>query len=245
MCSLVSRSRLTNCGPAAENSNRLELSNTRTRLDRYGITGEAPLRHALFPLCILLTSVLVGCGGSSNSAMNYQGTSVSVFPAAPSLMVGNALQLHAVAFSSGTNQDITQKGAWTSSDVEVVKVNSQGVLLGTGQGFATVTFASSSESIDVGVTVVPRASSLNVSPASATIKSGSSFQFAAAGVIGGKEQDLTSLAVWTVDNSLLGSALIEGGLLTIDPGAVTTQTVIQVTASYGGLKASGVAFVNP
>ena len=168
-----------------------------------------------------------------------------MYPAAPSLMVGNALQLHAVAFSNGSNQDITQKGSWTSSDVTVVKVNSQGVLLGAGQGFATVTFASAGESIDVGVTVVPRASSLTILPTSASIKSGSSFQFAAAGVIDGKEQDLTGLAVWTVDNSLLGSALVNGGLLTIDPGAVTTQTVIQVTASYGGLKASAAVFVNP
>jgi hypothetical protein len=161
-------------------------------------------------------------------------------------MVGDALQLHAVAFSIGTKQDITQKGSWTSSDVEIVKVNAQGVLLGTGQGFATVTFISSSgQSIDVGVTVTPRASSLTISPTSAPIHSGSSFQFAAAGVIDGKEQDLTSLAVWSLDNSLMGSALIDGGLLTIEPGAVTTQTVIQVTASYGGLKASAVVFVNP
>ena len=191
------------------------------------------MQRAFFPLCLLLASVLVGCGSSANSAMNNQGTSVSVYPAAPSLMVGDALQLHAVAFSIGTKQDITQKGSWTSSDADVVKVNSQGVLLGTSQGFATVTFVSSSgQSIDVGATVLPRASSFTMSPTSATIKSGSSFQFAAAGVVDGKEQDLTSLTVWTLDNSLLGSALIDGGLLTIDPGAVTTQTVIQVTGSY-------------
>ena len=204
------------------------------------------MRRAFFPLCLLLTCVLAGCGGSGNSAMNNQLNSVSVYPATPSLSVGNAMQLHAVAYSNGTSHDITQKGAWSSSDAGVATVNSGGVLLGTGQGFATVTFVSPAGlPIDVGVTVTPRLTSLTMKPVSATINSGSSFQFAAAGVIDGKEQDLTSLAVWTLDNSLQGSALIEGGLLTTEIGGVTTQTVIQVTASYGGLKATATVFVNP
>jgi Bacterial Ig-like domain (group 2) len=202
------------------------------------------LPRTLSPLFLLLMSVLVGCGGSANPAMN-QGTSLSVIPATASLRVGDVLQLHAVAYSIETNQGITPKGSWSSSDAEIASVNSDGLLLGTSEGNATVTFVSSGQSIDVAVAVTPRASSLTISPISASIKSGSSFQFAAAGVVDGKEQDLTSVAVWTLDNSLLGSASIDGGLLLTDTGAVTTQTLIHVTVSYGGLKASAPVFVNP
>jgi len=205
------------------------------------------LRCAFFALCLLLTSVLIGCGGSTN-AINSQGTSLSVNPATASLTVGDALQLQAVAYSFASNQSITPQGSWSSSDAGIVKVNSNGLLLGITPGYATVTFVCSScqyQSVDVPVTVNPKASSLNISPISANINSGSSFQFTAAGVIDGNQQDVTNLAVWSLDNSLGGSASIVGGLLTIDTGAVMMQTIIQVTVSYGGLKASAPVFVNP
>jgi len=203
------------------------------------------LRRAFFPLYLLLTFVLTDCGGSSNSAIN-QTTSLSVQPTAATLRVGDVLQLQAVAFSTETNQSTTPMGSWSSSDTKIAKVNSNGLLLGTGDGFATITFISSSgESMGVAVTVNPRVTSLTISPINATVKSGSSFQFAASGIVDGKEQDVTSLATWNLDNFLGGTASIGGGLLVTGSGSVTTQTIIQVTVSYGGLKASAPVFVNP
>lgn len=203
------------------------------------------MRRALFPLCLLLTFVLAGCGGSSNSTIN-QGTSLSVQPTAATLRVGDVLQLQAVAFSIQTNQTTTPKGSWSSSDAKVVTVNSDGLLLSTGEGGATVTFASSAgQSVDVAVAVTPRVSSLTINPINTIINSGSSFQFAAAGVIDGKEQDVTNLAAWSLDNSLGGTASIGSGLLLTGKGAITTRTTIQVTVSYGGFKAAAVVFVNP
>ncbi len=199
----------------------------------------------LFPLCLVLTFVLAGCGGS-NSAMNLQGTSVSVVPASPSLRVGDVLQLYVVPNSLGYNPVPTPTGSWSSTDTEIVKVNSNGLITGVSEGNVIVTFVCSTcPSVQVPVTVTPRASSLTINPLTATVNSGDTFQFSAAGVIDGKQQDVTNVAFWTLDNSLFGSATIVQGLLTIDPGAVTQQTVIQVTVSYGGLKASAPVFVNP
>jgi hypothetical protein len=77
------------------------------------------------------------------------------------------------------------------------------------------------------------------------MNAGTSFQFSATAVIDGKDQDVTSLADWSIDNSLLQHATISTGLLAVDAGAVTTQTVIHVTVSYAGLKAAAPVFVNP
>jgi hypothetical protein len=170
-----------------------------------------------------------------------------VIPAAPTVTVGNPLQLQVVANnSSGVNQGTTPSGTWSSSDTEVVKVSSNGLLLGIGQGFAIVTFSCSTcQPVDVPVTVIPNVTSLTISPTTATMNSGTSFQFAAAGVVDGKQQDVTNLAFWTIDKSLGGAATIGAGLLTVDSGAVTMQTVVTVTASYGGLRVSAPVFVNP
>jgi hypothetical protein len=209
------------------------------------------LRRAFFPLCLLLTAILLACillaCGGSNSAMNGQGTSISIVPATPSLRVDDVLQLQAVANSVGTSLVVTPPtGTWSSSDTGIVKVNPNGLLFGISPGNATVNFACSiCQGVFVGVTVTPRATSLAISPLNANVNSGSTFQFDASGVIDGTEQEVTNLAVWTLDNSLMGNATIVAGLLSINPGAVMQQTVIQVTVSYGGLKASAPVFVNP
>lgn len=205
------------------------------------------MRRAYLPLCLLLASVLAGCGGASSPATSNQtGTSVSVNPAAASLIVGGALQLRAVATSNATGQSTTATGSWSSSDEGVVEVNSNGFLLATGEGIATVTFlCSSCQPIEIPVTVTPRAFSLTVSPINATVLSGGSLQLAAAGLVDGKQQDVTNLATWSLNNSLAGAATITEGLLAIGPPGVTTQTIIVVTASFGGLQASAPVFVKP
>ncbi len=205
------------------------------------------MRRAILPLYLFLTFVPAGCGGSSKSLVNNNpGVFVSVLPAAPSLTVGDPLQLQVVPSPYGNNLVPTPTGTWTSSDTTVVTVSSGGLLFGIAEGSATVTFlCSSCPSVDVPVTVNPRASSLAITPSNATINAGSSFQFAANGIVNGKQQDLTNVGLWSIDNSLGGAASITGGLLTTDTGAVSTQTVIQVTVTYGGLKATVPAFVNP
>lgn len=171
---------------------------------------------------------------------------MSVTPAAPMLRVSDSLQLHVVASSNGTIPVPAPTGSWSSSDVAIAKVSSNGLLYGTGEGVATVTFrCSSCPWIDVPVTVTPRLSSLTMRPTNATVNSGSSFQFTATGVVDGADRDVSGVASWSLDNTLQGAASIDAGLLTIDNGAVSTQTVIVVTASYAGLKTSTPVFVNP
>lgn len=203
------------------------------------------MRRVFFLVCLLFTLVLAGCGGSTNSAITQQ-SDLTVQPTAATLRVGDVLQLQATAFSVETNQTTTPAGSWSSTDPTIVKVNSDGLLLGTGEGGATVTFVSSSgQSVGVVVSVTPRVTSLTISPINAAVKSGSSFQFTASGIVDGKEQDVTNLAVWGLDNTLEGTASVSTGLLVTGSGSVTAQTVIQVTVSYGGLQASAPAFVNP
>ena len=209
-----------------------------------------------FPLFLLLTSVLAGCGGgSANYPVYNPGGTVTVIPAAASLMVGNALQLQAEVVTTDLNQVTTvttPKGSWSSADAQIVKVNSNGLLLGISPGNTVVTFtcSSSCQSVDVGVTVTPRATSLTIRPPTATINAGDSLQFAAIAVIGGSEQDVTGEANWSLNNYLGGGAIIysgllDPGLLETLPGSVMTPTVIQVTVSFGGLNAAAPVLVNP
>ena len=201
--------------------------------------------RSAFSVFLLTTFVLTGCGAPPNAGLNGP-TSLSVRPANATLRVDDVLQLQATAFSPDTNQTTTPKGSWSSSDTKVVAVNSSGLVLAAGEGEATVTFLSSSgESAAATVGVTPRASSLTISPLAASVTSGGSFQFSATAVIGGKDQDVTGLADWNIDNSLLQHATISRGLLAIDAGAVTTQTAIHVMVSYAGLSAAAPVFVNP
>lgn len=203
------------------------------------------MRRALFPVCFLMMFVLAGCGAPPDAGIN-QDTSLSVHPAMATLRVGDTLQLQATIFSAWTNETTTPKGSWSSSDPGIVKVDSSGMLFATAEGGATVTFLSSSgESAAATVGVTPKASSVTIAPKSATINSGSSFQFSATAVIDGKDQDVTNLADWSLDNSLFGLASVSNGLVEVSSGAVSTQTVIHITVSYAGFKAAAPVFVNP
>jgi Bacterial Ig-like domain (group 2) len=223
------------------NRERLSIVETLHELERY--QRRCSLRRSFF--CLVMAAILLGCGAPPNSGINSQ-SSLSVTPATATLRVDDVLQLQATSFSPATNQTTTPKGTWSSSDMTVVTVNSTGAVLGLSEGQATVTFLSSSgESAAATIGVTPRATSLTISPPNANMNSGTSFQFSATAVIDGKDQDVTSLADWSIDNSLLQHATISRGLVAVDAGAVSTLTVIHVTVSYAGLKAGAALIVNP
>jgi len=207
------------------------------------ISGRCSLRRSF--CCLLMTAILAGCGAPPNAGINGQA-SLSVTPATATLRVEDSLQLQATSFTPATNQTTTPKGTWSSSDTKVVTVNSTGLVLGVSEGQATVTFLSSSgESAAAAIGVTPRATSMTINPVNASMNTGTSFQFSASAVIDGKDQDVTNLADWNIDDSLLQHATISRGLVAVDAGAVTTQTTIHVTVSYADLKAGAALIVNP
>src|SRR6266513_2387044 len=139
----------------------------------------------------LVTAVAVGSatvtaaseGRSASSSVTVTTVpvaSVTVTPASGSLYVGQTVQLTATPKDSAGNPLTGQTIAWSSSDTTIAKVSASGLVTARGAGSATITAASGGKSGTSTITaaIVPVASVV-VSPASASVATGSTVQLTA------------------------------------------------------------------
>ncbi len=161
--------------------------------------------------------------------------SITISPSNPSIAVGTSVQLHATGtYSDGSTQDLTSSLNWTSSSNGVVSVSSSGVATGVGQGNATITGTSGgvTKSISVAITSAELVS-INVSPSSASIATGTTQQFTATGTFSDSTtQDLTSQVSWQSSSS--AASISASGLAT---GASAGSATI--TATESGVTSNG------
>src|SRR5207249_3158698 len=117
---------------------------------------------------------------SSVTVTTVPVASVTVTPASGSLYVGQTVQLTATAKDSAGNPLTGRVIAWSSGDTTIAKVSGSGLMTGRGAGSATITAASGGRSGTSTITaaIVPVASVL-VSPASASVATGSTAQLTA------------------------------------------------------------------
>ena len=164
-------------------------------------------------------------------------TSVAVTPTHPSIAAGTSAELTATGgYSDGSTQDLTHLVTWSSADTEVVTVSNAdggrgiatGVASGTTEVSATLEGVTGSTDFDVTAAVL---ASLEVTPASPAIASGTSISLTATGTYSdGSNQDLTDLVTWTTSDASVvtvsNASGSEGRATAIDSGSAEVSAVL-------------------
>jgi hypothetical protein len=174
-------------------------------------------------------------------------TSIQVTPGNLVLAVGTTQALTATGrFSDGSQQDITSKAVWSSSNLAVATLGaaagSNGLLTAAGTGTSTITAAYlGSVSGGVTVSVTPATLvSIQVTPGSFSLPLGGAQNVTAIGTYSDKStQDLTSAVTWssgTPSVATVSNATGSNGLVsTVAPGATN------IIATLSGVTSPGVA----
>jgi uncharacterized protein YjdB len=201
-------------------------------LRQLAVTLRRSLQHPLVGLAIL-----VGCGGGGGgpSGPDPAVTSVTITPAAPTIVVGQNLVLTAnVAAVGGAPTTVT----WTSSNPSIVGVSISGTITGVAQGTANVTATSVfaptvSATIPVIVNPAPPAViSVAVTPANPSVVVGNLLQLTATvNVVSGASTAVT----WTSSNAAAATVSPTGQVSAIAAGSatITATSVFDATKSGG------------
>ena len=105
---------------------------------------------------------------------------VVVSPSSAALVVGQALALEAEPRSAAGHPLTGRAVAWSSQPLQVATVSASGVVIAVSPGTATITASSEGRSGTAQITVVPpTVQRVEVTPATATIETGSSFRLTA------------------------------------------------------------------
>lgn len=189
-------------------------------------------------LLFLLTMGLSGCGGNSLPGATTPAakslSSLSISPANPVLSLGSSEQFRVTgSFSDGSQQDMTQKVTWNSTQPTVAAVNSSGMAVTRQSGATMVTASSGTISSATKLTVSPAPLvSIAVTPPNPVVSKGRPQQFTATGKYSdGTTQDLTSAVTWTASPSGI-AAMSSTGLAAAQ--AIGTATVTATSGSISG-----------
>ena len=183
-----------------------------------------------------------GCGdGDSATAPPTpepaRPTTVTVSPATNELTaLGATVQLSAEVHDQNARVMAGATMTWTSSASSVATVNASGLVTAAGNGTATITSSAGSASGSAVVTVMQSVVSVEVSPSSETIASGSTLQLTAeafdenGNAVAGAEfsWESSDAAVATVDASGLVTAVAKG-VVTITASAGNAQGTAEIT----------------
>ena len=188
-----------------------------------------------------ITATTAGKSGTSAiSVANVTIASVTVSPASTSLFVGQTVQLTATPKDSAGNPLTGQTITWSSDNIPVATVSASGLVTGTTAGTATIRAATGGKSgtSSIAVAIVPIAS-VAVSPASATVQTGSTVPLAATpkdsagNALTGRTVSWASsnLTVATVNSSGLVSGVALGtATITATSGGKSGSSAITVVA---------------
>ncbi len=198
-------------------------------------------RSGMLESCALLAfvTVLTGCG---SFFVNPTLASMKVSPAGLFVQSGHTQQMTATAiYSDGKTQNLTGAANWTSSSPSVATVTSNGVVSGliTGSTMISVSYQSVTGSTLVTVSAAPL-TSIEVSPVTATIKTGQTVRYTATGTFqGGATQNVTGSVTWASSDTNV--ATVSGGVATAKSVSGISQT--QIYATSGGIVSQPVTLV--
>ena len=152
--------------------------------------------------------------------------SIGISPAASTIPQGLAQQFTAAgSYNTGAVRDVTNFVTWSSASTSIATIAPTGLATAVAQGTSTITASigtvSGSATLNVGPPVLV---SMFVSPASATVKKGSSLQLAATGVYSNHSTtDLTAATQWTSLSQPVAAVSSSGLVSGIAPGTATIQ----------------------
>ena len=185
-----------------------------------------------------ITANLNSIVGSTTLTVTVQPpvlTAISVSPANGSLFIGQNQQFYATGtFSDGSQQDVTQSVAWSSTQTTVAGISVTGLVSAASGGMTTITAASGGITGFASLNVSSLAlASITVTPASPSIALGTNQQFAATATYAdGSTLDLSNSVSWTSALSSVATINATGFASSAATGHSTiTATVVGVNGS--------------
>ena len=161
-------------------------------------------------------------------------TSITLSPATASIALGTKQQFSAVGnFDDGSTQPLTSV-TWFSGSSAVASVDQNGLASGLGAGNATITVASGSVTGTASLTVTGATLvSLAVTPANASMATGTTKQFAATGTFSDSStQDMSGSVLWSSSSPAVATINSAGLATSVAPGNST------IAAAFGSVSGS-------
>ncbi|MSP53752.1 MAG: hypothetical protein EXR81_05850 [Gammaproteobacteria bacterium] len=173
------------------------------------------------------------------SAVNILASIVVTPASPPPLPLGRQAQQFVATgtYTDGSQYDISKLATWAASDPTKAIISNSGLAVSQAIGSTNVTASSGGKtSTPVALTIADaQLVSLNVSPESNTIYTGTTQQFKALGVYAdGTTADLTQSVIWTSSAPTIASINIHNGLAT----AKTSTGSTNITASAQGINSN-------
>jgi 6-phosphogluconolactonase (cycloisomerase 2 family) len=212
-----------------------------------GVSGALRRGGALVLLGLIALTSACGYKTSSSSFIsNGTGTtttptvtSLSVEPFNSSLPRGLTSQFSAIAlYSDGTKVDVSASVTWSSSSPSIATINATGLASAVNLGTTTITatFGTASGSTPLTVTAATLVS-IDVTPASPSVASGSQLQLLATGIYTDfSTQNLTTTVTWSSNTPLVATIGNAAGTQGVASG-VTAGTAT-ITATLGAVSGS-------
>jgi uncharacterized protein YjdB len=187
-----------------------------------------------------VTATVGAISGSTNVTVTTPALSqVVVMPITPTNHVGETRQFVAIAiYSNGTQQNVTGRATWSSSNVAVASINGMGLATARAVGTTTIsaTFQGLTGTTTLTITnAVPV--SISVTPVAPSVAAGTNQPFQATAIFSDNTtQNVTNQATWTSSNTTVAS------IATAGPARGTARALAAgtttITASWQGLSDS-------
>src|SRR5947209_7475939 len=200
-------------------------------------------KRNLLPALSFAVLVLLAFTACRSFFVNSKLTSITVDPQSPAVVKGSTQQFTAVGNNDdGSTTSNLPNLTWASSNTQIAKIDSSGLVKTLTAGSSTITATSGTATGTTTLTVTNSApTSLTVSPSTATIANvGETTQLRATENFGdGNTQDVTNSATWSSDNTNIATVS--------SSGLVTGQSIgtanITASVSSGTTKLTGSASV--
>lgn len=186
-------------------------------------------------------------GGAVVAVRDVELVAIALDPSRARLAIGSEQSLRATGrFSDGSMQVISDSVRWSSHDSTVATVDAHGVVRAVGLGSTTIGAELSGVSASSELTVSGAlVTSIDVTPASATVELGGAIPLVASAVFDdGSTQDITHVASWSSADDAIASVSEDDGLVT-GVSAGTTKIHAQFRGQQGNatIEVSGEAVV--
>jgi uncharacterized protein YjdB len=192
---------------------------------------------------ITATQAGVSSGATTVTVTAAVLTSITITPPNFSVANGTRKQITATGnFSDGTTQDLTTSVTWASS-VPLATVSnaagSQGLVMGSGKGIATISATLGTVSGATMITVTNAVlTSIAVAPANSSIANGTTERLTATGFYSdGSTQDLTTQVSWASSSDMMATVSGVGLVTGTGVGSPT------MTATFAGVSGSAAVTV--
>ena len=177
-------------------------------------------------------------------------TSLAITPAnPPALAKGGTQQFTATGtYSDGSTQNLSTAVTWISTNSSVLTINSSGLATATGVGSATITavFQGQTASTPPVQVTSPAVTSISVSPANASITTGSTQQYTATATYSdGTAQNVTSSVTWSSSSQAVATISATGLATGVATGATTIAAQLNSVSGSVALTVTTQSTPNP